>query len=167
MNLPVLSVPPGLAAFALLAGAHTAPWAAGRLLGGRWAAPIDGGAILPDGARLFGAHKTWRGALAALLLCALIAPLLGHRIGLGLAFAALAMGGDLLSSLLKRRLRVAPGREIPGLDQIPEALLPLFTLAGSLRISVASVALLSVLFTLFDLAAIPLRHPRQRNRPPR
>ena len=166
MNLPVLSVPPGLAAFALLAGAHTAPWAAGRLLGGRWTAPIDGGAILPDGARLFGAHKTWRGALAALLLCALIAPLLGHRIGLGLAFAALAMGGDLLSSLLKRRLRLAPGREVPGLDQIPEALLPLLTLAGSLRISVPSAALLSALFTLFDLAAIPLRHPRQRQRPP-
>ncbi len=167
MHLPGLSVPRGLAAFALLAAAHTAPWAAGRLLGPHWAAPIDGGAVLPDGARLFGAHKTWRGALAALGVCTLIAALLGYTAGLGLAFAALAMAGDLLSSALKRRLRLAPGREVPGLDQLPEALLPLLTLAGPLGIGWVNATLISIVFALLDLAAIPLRHPGRTRRPPR
>jgi len=167
MNFPMLSVAHGLAAFALLAAAHTAPWAAGRLLRTRWAAPIDGGWVLPDGARLFGAHKTWRGALAALVLCTLIAVPLGYPARLGLAFAALAMAGDLLSSMLKRRLRLAPGREVPGLDQIPEALLPLLTLARPLGIGWPSAALLTAVFALFDLAAIPLRHSRQKDGRPR
>ena len=167
MYLAALSVPHGLAAFALLAAAHTAPWAAGRLLGPRWAAPIDGGAILPDGARLFGAHKTWRGALAALGVCTLLGALFGYPASLGLAFAALAMAGDLLSSALKRRLRLAPGREVPGLDQLPEALLPLLTLAGPLGIGGLSATLISLVFALLDLAAIPLRHPGRTHRPPR
>ncbi len=158
MTVAPIDIPRWLSAFALLAAAHVAPWAAGRALGHRWAAPIDAGATLWDGRRLLGDHKTWRGVVASALLCALLSPLLAYSVWLGLAFAALAMGADLLSSFLKRRLSLAPGREVPGLDQIPEALVPLLWLAPALQIHWLTVALLTSLFFLLDLAAIPLRH---------
>lgn len=123
-----------LKAFMLLGAAHVAPWAAAYLLGDRLAAPIDAGVTLADGRRLLGEHKTWRGLIAGMLTCALAAAFLGYPLRLGLEFAALALIGDAASSLIKRRLRLVPGTEVPGLDQIPEALTPLLTLSGPLGI---------------------------------
>lgn len=157
-----MTLPHWLAAFVLLACAHSAPWAAAGALGRRWAAPVDGGVTLADGRRLFGAHKTWRGVLAAVLCCAAVAPLLGYSVSLGFGFAALAMGADLATSVLKRRLNLAPGREVPGVDQIPEALVPLVLLAHPLGITVALAGLLTAVFLLLDLAALPLRHRPHR-----
>ena len=147
-------------AFVLLAAAQTAPWAAGYFLGHRLAAPIDAGVRLPDGRRLLGDHKTWRGVIAAVLTCAPAAALLGYSVGLGIAFAGLALAGDAASSLIKRRLRLEPGAEIPGLDQIPEALTPLLALSTPLGIGAGAVCALTFVFTLADLAAMPLRRPR-------
>jgi hypothetical protein len=157
--LPAL--PRCLAAFALLAAAHVGAWASGRVLFGRWPAPVDAGATLWDGRRLFGEHKTWRGLLLAGLACAVAAPLVGYGARLGLQLAALAMGADLTTSLLKRRLNLAPGREVPGLDQIPEALLPLLVLARPLGIDASTAWLLTGVFVVLDLAVLPLRHRRQ------
>ena len=153
-------LPAWLAALLLLAAAHSAPVLAARALGSRWAAPIDGGAILPDGESLFGAHKTWRGILASLLLCALLAGLLGQPVRLGLIFAALAMSADLLTSGVKRRVHTPVGREIPLLDQIPEALLPLLVLHAALGIGWQTVWLLCGAFLALDLMVLPLRHRR-------
>lgn len=161
MTVAPIAIPSWLSALILLAAAHVAPWAAARVLGSRWAAPLDAGATLRDGRRLFGDHKTWRGVLASGLLCALLSPALGHPAWLGGAFAALAMSADLASSFLKRRLKLVPGREVPGLDQLPEALVPLLVLAPALQIRPLTAALLSALFLLLDLAAIPLRHHRK------
>jgi hypothetical protein len=145
-------------AFVLVAAAHTAPWTAGYLLGHRLGAPIDAGVRLPDGHRLLGDHKTWRGCVAAILACALAAALVGYSVRLGLAFAALSLAGDAASSFIKRRLRLAPGTEIPGLDQIPEALAPLLTLSPELGIGVGGACALTGIFLLVDLATMPLRH---------
>jgi len=146
----------------LLAAAHSAPWAAGRALGKRWAHPIDGGRTL-GGRRLLGDHKTWRGLLAGILACAVIAPLIGYSVRLGIEFAALALLGDAISSVAKRRMRRPPGTEIPGLDQIPEALFPLLLLSTRLGIGVAGASLVAGAFVLLDLAAMPLRHGRRRS----
>lgn len=157
----LISAPPSwLRALALLGLAHTAPWAIGYLLGKHLAAPIDGGARLPDGRRVLGDHKTWRGLLAALFTCALAASLIGYSVTLGIAFAALAMAGDAASSLIKRRLRLKPGAEVPGLDQIPEALTPLLALSAPLGIGLGAVWILTGVFVLADLAAIPARRHR-------
>jgi CDP-diglyceride synthetase len=156
------ALPNWLSALVLLGVAHTAPWVAGYLLGRRLSAPIDGGMTLTDGRRLLGDHKTWRGLLTALLTCALAAPLLGYSATLGIAFAALALAGDAASSLIKRRLRLQPGAEFPGLDQIPEAITPLLVLSAPLGIGVGTAWMLSGVFMLADLAAMPLR----RHRPP-
>ncbi len=88
------ALPDGLKARTLLGAAHGAPWAAGRLLGKRLAAPIDAGTTLKDGRRLLGDHKTWRGVIAAVLTCAPAAALLGYSVGLGIAFAGLALAVD-------------------------------------------------------------------------
>ncbi|SDZ96596.1 CDP-diglyceride synthetase [Haloplanus vescus] len=98
--------------------------------GGR---PIDGGREFA-GRRVLGDGKTWRGtavgtlgglALAALLnvarpsasaLLGVDLPAFPPLAALGLAFGA--MLGDVLASLLKRRLGRQRGAAVPGLDQL-------------------------------------------------
>jgi CDP-diglyceride synthetase len=158
MHFVAPMLPAWLTALVLLVAAHATPWAAARLLGDRLAAPIDGGMKLRDGRRLLGEHKTWRGLVVAMLGCALAAALLGDTLLLGLEFAAWSVAGDLASSLVKRRLRLEPGTEIPGLDQIPEALAPLLVLCGPLGIGTVGALAVTGVFMLADLALIPLRH---------
>ena len=154
------ALPSWLKALTLLGAAHTPPLLSAYLLGPRLAAPIDAGVMLPDGRRLLGDHKTWRGLIAAVLTCAVAGTLLGYSAGLGIAFALLALAADAASSFAKRRLRMRPGTEVPGLDQIPEALTPLLVLSTPLGIGMGAVWVLTGVFMLADMAAMPLRrHP--------
>ena len=88
---------------------------------------------------------------------ALVGWLAGVTPGLGAAFGALAMAGDLLSSFVKRRRRFRPGQDVPGLDQLPECLLPLAVLARPLALDAAAIATVAVAFTLGHLAIAQLR----------
>ncbi len=155
---------PFLGALLLVIVANMAPWAAGRLSRGRLGLPLDCGATLRDGGRLFGDHKTWRGLLTSEMACAVTARLLGHSYLLGVEFAALALAADALSSFTKRRLRLSPGAEVLALDQLPEALLPLLVLAGPLEISLFEAMGIALIFLCLDLAARPLRHSRAAQR---
>ena len=149
---------PRLTALALLALANTAPWAAGRLLRSRGAAPLDCGATLADGSRLLGDHKTWRGLIAGALACGLATQWLGHGWALGIAFGTLSLTADAATSFVKRRLRHAPGSELPGLDQLPEALLPLIVLARPLALGLLDAIAIAAVFLLLDLAVMRVRH---------
>ncbi|MFM2288680.1 MAG: hypothetical protein RL684_1823 [Pseudomonadota bacterium] len=142
----------------LVVTANTAAWAAARIFGTRLAAPLDGGSTMPDGTRVLGDHKTWRGLIAAVVACGLAAQLFRLGFGLGAAFGALALLGDAASSFVKRRLRLQPGAEVVGLDQLAEAVLPLIVLQGSLGIGLAGILVVSAAFTLLDVAATTLRH---------
>jgi CDP-2,3-bis-(O-geranylgeranyl)-sn-glycerol synthase len=71
----------------LLVAANATPWMIGRALGDRWALPLDLGIVLPDGERMFGSHKTWRGLIAGAVACALAAKAVGIAPMLGLSFA--------------------------------------------------------------------------------
>lgn len=148
-------------ALLLLLTANALPWMLGRLLGARLGWPLDLGATLPDGHRLLGDHKTWRGLLGGALACGLVAVLFGVGFDLGVSFGALALAGDALSSLLKRRLGRAPGRDVPVVDQLPEALLPLGVLAHRLHLTAIEVGAVTVAFILLDLAALRVRHRKQ------
>jgi hypothetical protein len=139
--------------------ANIAPWAAGRLLAARWRAPLDGGATLPDGTRVLGDHKTWRGLLIGILACAVVSRLLHYPLSLGAAFGALSLAADAASSFLKRRLRLPPGTEIPGVDQLPEALVPLLVLSRPLGLGLIEAIAIAAVFMLLDLATLRLRHP--------
>jgi hypothetical protein len=151
-----------LIGLALVIVANVAPWAAGRLLGSRFNAPLDLSVRLRDGSRLFGGHKTWRGLVAGVLACALAAQLLGRGLGLGLAFGALSLAADTASSFIKRRLSAAPGYEFPLLDQLPEALLPLLVLSRPLQLGILECSGIAGVFALLDMASAHLRHRARR-----
>ena len=135
----------------LLAVVNGAPVMARRLLGERLAHPVDGGLRLPDGRRLFGESKTWRGLAAGMLAGAVTAPLLGYPAATGLAFGLLAMLGDLASSFVKRRLGLAPSSQALGLDQIPESALPLWFTRDATGLSSDQIWTLVALFILTEL----------------
>jgi hypothetical protein len=156
-----MSWPALINALLLLIMANLMPWALGRTCGDRWAAPLDCGLVLGDGRRLLGSHKTWRGLAAAMVGCAITADLLGFSWGLGVEFAALSMLGDAISSAWKRRRGREPGQDDPGLDQLPEALLPLIALHEPLNLGWKEVTLVTVAFAVLNLVSLRVRHPRR------
>jgi CDP-2,3-bis-(O-geranylgeranyl)-sn-glycerol synthase len=152
-----------LGALLLVVVANVAPWMTARCLG-YWRAPLDGGVTLPDGTRLLGDHKTWRGLILGTLACGATAWLLQYPLLLGIAFGLLSLAADSASSFVKRRLRLRPGAEIPGLDQLPEALVPLVVLSGPLGLPLTDSVVIAVVFMLLDIAAVRVRNPAQQNR---
>lgn len=136
----------------LLLAANGAPLLV-RLLPGlrRWNRPLDGGYRLADGERLFGHHKTWRGVSAAILLTTPVAWFLNLPLWLGILFALFSMLGDLLGSFAKRRWHIAPGARAIGLDQLPEALLPLLLLKQPLGLGWLSILITALLFMIVVL----------------
>lgn len=84
---------------------------------------IDLGKNFIDGQRIFGSHKTVRGFAGGLLAGAFAAVLEALMISRGFFLLALlaslgALLGDLGGAFLKRRLRIAPGRLLPIVDQL-------------------------------------------------
>jgi len=108
----------------LISAANGAPVLVARLLGARFAHPIDGGIVLRDGHPLLGRSKTWRGLAAAILLAACAAVVMSLPWQLGALAAPSAMAGDCLSSFVKRRFGLEPSSMTLGLDQVPESLFP-------------------------------------------
>ena len=148
----------GLRLLALLTLANSAPILLKRVLGARGAAPLDAGLSWRDGRPLLGASKTWRGLAAATLAAALAAPLLGISASTGALLGFLAMMGDALSSFAKRRLGVPPSGRAFGLDQVPEALLPLLVLRESQGWPWTVVAGVTLAFLLLEVPAAWLAH---------
>jgi CDP-2,3-bis-(O-geranylgeranyl)-sn-glycerol synthase len=142
----------------LLAVANGSPILAKRVLGARWCLPLDGGLRFLDGRPLLGPSKTVRGVIVATVASALAAPLLGVPTGLGALVGAAAMTGDALSSFLKRRLGVAPSVRVMGLDQIPEALLPLLAVHRALDLSPLQVAGITLLFFVLEIPVTRLSY---------
>ena len=68
----------------LLMMANGTPVILKRIMGDRFAYPLDAGARFPDGRPVFGPSKTLRGLISSLLITTLVAPALGldWRIGL-------------------------------------------------------------------------------------
>lgn len=150
----------------LLMVANGAPIVLHKLLGARYAWPVDGGVRLADGRPLLGPSKTWRGLAAALLLTGMAAALLGWPWALGMVFGGAAMLGDLLSSFLKRRLGVPSSGMALGLDQVPEAWLPLLAVGPELALDASHIAGLVLAFLLLELVLSRVLYAlRLRDRP--
>lgn len=122
-----------------------------RCLGDTFSRPIDGGLLLADGYPLFGSTKTWRGILAGTTGAAFVAPLLGFSILFGIAFGVLSLAGDLFSSFIKRRLKRPSSSRFIGLDQLPEALLPLIAGTYWLDYGLNSIVIVTLSFFLINL----------------
>ena len=151
---------------ALLTLANGSPVIATRVLGDRLAFPVDGGLVLPDGAPLFGRSKTVRGIVLAVLVTAIGAPLVGIDWRIGAAAGAMAMLGDLFSSFLKRKPKMAPSSRATGLDQIPESLFPLVACSGPLALTYLEIATVVTIFLIGEMVLSRiLFHLRIRDRP--
>lgn len=138
-------------ALTLLLVANGTPVLAGKFLGNYAAWPLDANYIMADGKPLLGESKTLRGILLAVFTTALISEIFGLGWQLGASFGALSMLGDLFSSFAKRRLGMLSGSQAPGLDQVPEALLPLAVCAGSLGLQWFEVLITVGLFWLLEV----------------
>ena len=136
----------------LLLAANGAPIVAWNLLHRHLAWSVDGGLNFFDGHPLFGQGKTWRGIIAAVVACTLLAPFLDLPLTVAALFGLYAMVGDLLASFIKRRLAIAPHSMALGLDQIPEALLPLWLLRQELSLDATAIITCVLLFFLVELS---------------
>jgi len=136
----------------LLITANGAPIILKKLLGNRWAWPVDGGLAVFDGQPLFGASKTWRGVVGSILFTGLAAKSLGFSLALGAVVAVGAMLGDLCSSFIKRRLGIRVSGMAPGLDQIPESLFPLLLLRDEWELTLGEMLELVTAFLVLSYA---------------
>jgi CDP-2,3-bis-(O-geranylgeranyl)-sn-glycerol synthase len=148
----------GLRLLLLLGVANGSPIIAKRLLGEQWGTPLDGGLRFVDGRPLLGPGKTIRGVTAAVIATALAAWILRIGPALGALVGAASMAGDALASFVKRRLGVAPSGRALGLDQIPEALLPLLVVQCALDLSMAQILGVTAAFFALELPLARLAH---------
>lgn len=150
----------------LLVVANGAPIIASNVFGTRFALPVDLNARLWDSRSFFGPSKTYRGLAAAAVASAAAAALLGSGAAFGALFGLGAMGGDLLSSFIKRRLGVPPSDSALILDQVPEAAAPLLVLWPWLGIGVLDgVIVVAGFFVVEVLLSRVLYRMHIRNRP--
>ena len=137
----------------LLALANGAPLIAKKVFGTALAFPLDNGVRLADGQPLLGRSKTIRGIGLSIAVTTLCAPWAGLSPAAGLLVSGVAMIGDLLSSFIKRRMKLAPSSMALGIDQIPESLLPAIAARWALPVTVLDAAILAGLFFIGELAA--------------
>jgi len=146
MHFPAL-----LQLLVLLTLANGAPVVAKKMFGDRFSVPLDGGLAFFDGRPVLGKSKTVRGIVAAIVATAAGAPLIGLDLATGAIVAAAAMAGDLLSSFVKRRLDFKPSSQAPGLDQVPESLLPMLAARTALSLTAIDIAAGVAIFLVGEL----------------
>ncbi|MGB8895658.1 MAG: CDP-archaeol synthase [Pseudolabrys sp.] len=101
-----------------------------------------------------------------MLITSAASSLLGLYWTVGLTGALAAMGGDLLSSFVKRRLGLAISSRATGLDQIPESLLPALACASSLNLTLLDVIVATAIFFIGEIALSKVLYKmRIRTRP--
>lgn len=150
----------------LLVVANGIPVIANNLLGRHFDCPVDGNRKAFDGRPWLGPSKTLRGILLSIAMTAGTAVLLGYQWWVGVLFGALAMGGDLVSSFIKRRFGLPSSSQAPGLDQIPESLFPLWGCSSQLGLSWQHVLLLVGAFWVIEILLSRLLYRlRLRDRP--
>lgn len=140
----------------LLIVANGSPVIALMFMGNWLAMPIDKGFHLVDGQPLFGRKKTWRGLVVAVVTTAALAQWLELGLVFGAMFGLLAMVGDLMSSFIKRRLRINESARFIGLDQLPEAVLPLLLAFPVYNFGWGWLVAVALIFTLLNLAVSPI-----------
>jgi CDP-archaeol synthase len=150
----------------LIVIANGTPVIVTALCGEWWNQPMDGGRVLTDRHRVLGASKTWRGFIAASLASGIGAVLLGLPVAVGMVVGIAAMSGDLLSSFIKRRLGISASGMALGLDQLPEAVLPLLAVADQFGLTWSALGWTAVGFMALELGLSPLFYwLGVRNRP--
>jgi len=87
-------------------------------------------------------------------------------VGRPVFWSGFAMAGDLFSSFCKRRLGMPTSSRASGLDQIPEALLPLLACRELLALTAADIAVCVVMFAAGEVVLLHLLYAfRLRDHP--
>ena len=112
--------------------------------GGR---PIDMGRRLPDGQRVLGDHKTFRGFISGIIVGTIVGLLCSYFFSKNLLVIALpasfgALVGDMAGALLKRRLQIRPGGALPVVDQLDFVVGAVLCVSFFSSISTATVLIL-------------------------
>lgn len=153
-------------ALLLLIVANGTPVIGRKLFGRYFAYPLDFHLKAPDGYPWFGKSKTFLGILLAILFTAITAWLIGLHWQLGATIGALAMAGDLLSSFIKRRFGLPSSSQVPGVDQIPESLLPLWVCSQPLALGWLEVMIAVIIFWIVEILLSRILYQLHiRNRP--
>jgi len=134
----------------LLLVANGAPIIAQDIFQERLNYPLDGGRTFTDGRPLFGPTKTVRGLLAAGVATGCAARLVRRHGRTGVCIGLCAMGGDLVSSFIKRRCGVQSSDSALGLDQGLEALVPTVVFRGVFAFHAVDIA--GIVLSFFGLA---------------
>jgi CDP-archaeol synthase len=143
---------------ALVALANTAPLFAKRWMGKFCSAPLDAGMRFIDGRPVLGPSKTVRGLVSAIVASMLGAVVLALPLKVGALMGGCAMLGDMVSSFIKRRLNAPPSSRATGLDQIPEALLPLLAVQSMLGLTWVHIVAITAAFFAFEFPLALLFH---------
>jgi CDP-2,3-bis-(O-geranylgeranyl)-sn-glycerol synthase len=150
----------------LLMLANGTPVIAKKVLGDRYAYPLDGNLTFADTRPVFGPSKTIRGITLAVLVTTAGAPLIDLAWKTGLLVGGFAMAGDLFSSFCKRRIGLPSSSRASGLDQVPEALLPLLACRDLLGLTAADIVVCVVMFVVGEVVLSRLLYSlRLRDRP--
>jgi CDP-2,3-bis-(O-geranylgeranyl)-sn-glycerol synthase len=109
--------------------------------------PVDLGKSLSDGERIFGGHKTIRGFASGLVVGGIVGVFEKAYISSSLLPAALlaslgALLGDLGGAFIKRRLKIPPGRSLPGIDQLDFVIGAVLLASTVLQFSLGSLLIL-------------------------
>ena len=131
--------------------ANGAPIIARSLFRSHFDDPLDFGLKFFDQRPLFGPTKTIRGVFVAVMVTPLAAHMMDINWFTGFVIGLYAMFGDLLSSFIKRRKRYEPSEMALGVDQVPESLLPLIAVQGSLGFSTLEILALVAVFFVVEL----------------
>lgn len=145
MNIELLQL------LTLIIIANGAPIVIHVLLNNRFNTAVDFGQKLHDKRPLFGASKTWRGIIAAIIITPAAAWLFGYALNTGLLIAIYAVLGDLASSFIKRRLGKSPSSMAPLLDQIPESLFPALMMMDTFKLDISAIIQLVFIFIVIEL----------------
>lgn len=149
----------------LIGVANGTPILSQKILGSRFAFPVDGGRRLPDGEPLLGHAKSLRGIVLSVVVTTVVGRLVGLGWVVGALVGTMAMAGDLMSSFLKRRMGLAPSSMAIGIDQVPESLLPLLVSVPLLALSTIDVVAVVLAFLIVELVLSQLLfklHVRER-----
>ena len=131
--------------------ANGAPILAQKVFKDRFNQPLDHGIRFFDGRPLLGPSKTYRGVLASIAVTLIVAAILHIPLVTGGLFALFAMLGDMLSSFIKRRLGIDTSKMALGIDQVPEAIIPLLILRSELQLDLVEILIIVAAFFLLEL----------------
>ncbi len=129
--------------------------------------PLDNNRRFFDGYPIFGRHKTIGGFLCGILTGGIIGYLIGFSFALSLLAGLLGMLGDILTSFIKRRLRLAEGTELPIFDQAFEGGFPMLLFHRVFPFSWQTTLAVFLMFLIIGWAGAKIFKraftPRRRN----